>query len=258
MLKKTVALCIGFVSSFLLSFIIIYSILSFKLKSMNSALILSVFFCIILSIGVCLIQNILFIKKEQKNHTKQLKEQQMHNLINMSDKEFTDSLIRLKQFDCIVCKKNYIVTSSDIYFILRQYSSVTKDQILELIRIKREYTCHNAYCYIIAPIESDASELLQEHNITAIEKQQILELAEFAYTQCDMPVLINNKKNRITKAILYNPKLTGKCYKCSISLIIVSVFTYNRALYIVLASIMIILGTVSYIMRKRDHSNTIF
>lgn len=255
MIKRTIILCIGYVFCFFLSFIIIYSILSFKLNSNNSALILSIFFALILSAGISLAENVLFIKKEQKDIAKKLKNEQLCNLISLSDEEFFRQVIKYKNIQTIGTTDKYLITKDQIFFNIRQYLTVTKDQILELIRIKRTYPEKSAFCYIIAPIDASAMQLMKENKIALIENSEIEDLAAFSYTNENM--LPKSSKSRGLITVLYDKKLTRKCFKTAFSLIVVSIFTYNKALYILLSAMLVLLGILSFILRRRNtHSKT--
>ena len=259
MIRKIIKLTISFISYFILCFIFVYSILLFKMNTKNSALLFSLYISFALSISFCILQYMFAIKKEYKKHKKDIENKQMQYLLEIDDATFINNVVSFFNINEIIhADSNSIISSNEGYLFVRQLSELTKDQSLKLTRIKKANPKRSYYCLLICPCANDIKEELNSKCIQIIPKNRILEFAASAYVEnTEIQHASNTKKLSKIKNVLLEKKTMKACVKYAIIFLVLSIFTYNKLLYIIASVILSLLGIYSFILRRKYHSSTI-
>ncbi len=258
MVKTVIKFCISFISYLILSFIIVYSILLFNMRSKNAALIFSIYLSVVISVSLLLIQNIFSLKRQKKIHRSELEKNQYQNLLELDDQSFIKYLIdSFKINNILYTDSSCIIAESEVYFFIRQYSKITKDQILQICRIKNINKDKKCTCVLLCPYQDDDENTLKSKCINIIPKQEILKLANKAYDENEQDVIPQNtNKSQKFRKLLLNKNTSKYCIKYSMSFIFISLFSYNKTWYFLASALLMILCLSSLIFRRKHQSST--
>ena len=178
-LKKTLYLCACFISSFALSFVIIYFILVFKLSSKNAALTVSALTGICLAAFFTLVNSILRCRKEAKLNEKALRYARIQHLTLLERREFFSVFISCFNITHARQRGCCIYTKHSLWIISRKSSPLNAEDAVRLIQIRNAYPDKAATVCVLGGTDTAAAALMSENGCTIMPSEDLEKLIFF-------------------------------------------------------------------------------
>ena len=258
-LKKTLYLCACFISSFALSFVIIYFILVFKLSSKNAAFTISALTGICLAAFFTLVNSILRCRKEAKLNEKALRYARIQHLTLLERREFFSVFISCFNIKHARQRGCCIYTKHSLWIISRKSSPLNAEDAVGLIQIRNAYPDKAATVCVLGGTDTAAAALMSENGCTIMPSEDLEKLIFFlpddAISACTPKSSRSNFKQRFCN-ILLEKKFSKRCLRSALFLGLVSFLSRKRLLYLIAALILLGAALASGIYR-RLHSSSI-